>query len=837
MPEVTRLYPFFKPNRYDIRLKANKVSLTFSGSAVIAGNMATEQKELKLHSKDLIIESVKVDGRVATFKIAKKSDEIHIKLPSSYTGELKVTLKFKGIISRQMHGLYPCHASNGEVYLATQFESHHAREVFPCIDEPEAKAVFSLTVITNKTDKVISNMLPKTVTESGNLSITLFEDTPLMSTYLLALVVGNIEYTEGHTNNGTLVRVWSAPEQTNQHQFALQTTIKCLEFFNNYFGIDYPLPKCDMIALPDFGASSIAMENWGLITFREAYLLVDDTNTSLEMKQCVASVIAHELAHQWFGNLVTMRWWNDLWLNEGFASWLDYLAVNQIFPDWHVWSQFLSSEQQMAFRLDALKNTHAIEVKIHHPDEICNLFDTISYSKGASIVHMLHGYLGDRDFRTGLQNYLSKFAYCSADTKDLYASLEESSQKPVSSFMSVWTKKPGFPLLECRKTTTGVSIRQNRFSNEHVIKDSTLWPIPLLSSVIKEPVLSEYSQTFSVTSVNQFKLNEDQSGFYITKYWPKHYESLGKSLAKGKLNESERLGLLSDMLALTKSGRLPLLRLLKILIYFKNETSAPVWDIILLIISDIRRVMGPDVREAIKPFILDLTSIQLARLGWSDLAGEPYFDKLLRQTILSLSGSADSPEVVKQAYDIFSKANAVEQIPTDLRSTVLMSVSRRGGRLEFDRMLDMYHNTTSGEYKEILSHALANFRNASEYKRALSMIKSPDVKLQDVFLWIASMLSNYEARDTAWKWLRTNWPWVKANLHGDSTYFIMPVYIGRAYNHKSFIAEYKAFFIAIMEPGLKLSYRQGLETIKNQAAWRKRDELKLLKWLSAFKSL
>src|SRR5690606_38031872 len=248
----------------------------------------------------------------------------------------------------------------------------HAREVFPCIDEPEAKATFDLKITAPKDEVVLANTPIKNTQTKGNSQIVSFETTPVMSSYLLAFVIGNLKYKQAKTKNGTVVRAFATPDKVDQVDFSLDVAVKCLEFYNEYFAIPYPLEKCDMVALPDFASG--AMENWGCITYREQCMLVDQENTSLPVKEYVAMVVCHELAHQWFGNLVTMRWWTDLWLNEGFASWIEYLAVDHIFPQWNMWTQYIADEQQVALKLDALDNTHAIEIPVKHPDEIRTIF-------------------------------------------------------------------------------------------------------------------------------------------------------------------------------------------------------------------------------------------------------------------------------------------------------------------------------------------------------------------------------------------------------------------------------------------------------------------------------
>ena len=282
-----------------------------------------------------------------------------------------------------------------------------------------------------------------------------------MSTYLLAFVYGDMEYLESKTSAGVVVRSYATKDNVAHTKFALECAVKTLEFFNDYFAIEYPLAKCDLVALPDFASG--AMENWGCITFRETALIVDPKNTSLVTKQYVALVVAHELAHQWFGNLVTMRWWTDLWLNEGFASWIEYLAVDKLFPNWDVWTQFIVDEQEQGLRPDSLRNTHPVEVAINHPDEIRTIFDSISYQKGSSVINMLHRYLGPDTFRAGLRSYLKTHEFGNTDTVDLWSALEKVSRKPVKKFMHAWTSQAGFPIVHASIKGRHLELKQQQF--------------------------------------------------------------------------------------------------------------------------------------------------------------------------------------------------------------------------------------------------------------------------------------------------------------------------------------------------------------------------------------
>jgi aminopeptidase N len=530
---VKRLFESFQPQHYKINLHPNREAMTFHGSVIIAGQksgrpsqrLVLHQKGLKFTSAKLIRHDKKGDHEFVIDRINRQESfnevRIHTK-DMQYPGKYTITLEFEGIITRQMDGIYPCYFKHDGIdkkLIATQFESHHAREVFPCVDEPEAKATFELTLDAPEGETVLSNTPVVKQDNKDGITTTTFQRTPHMSTYLLAFIYGDLGYLEAKTKDHVLVRTYATPDNVEHTKFALDVAVKCLEFFNDYFGIDYPLPKCDLIALPDFASG--AMENWGCITFREHAMLVDPANTSLSSKQYVAMVVAHELAHQWFGNLVTMRWWTDLWLNEGFASWIEYLAVDHIYPEWKMWTQFVIDEQQQALKLDALEHTHPIEVVVTHPDEIRTIFDAISYSKGASSIHMLHSYLGPEAFQTGLRYYLKKHSYSNTDTSDLWDALEEASEKPVKGFMDAWTSQPGFPLVRATVEEGEVSLVQERFYSNpaHKVVTATTWPIATQAHSAGLPALFEVNKAiYPAKETTEFKLNRSHSGFYRTTY-------------------------------------------------------------------------------------------------------------------------------------------------------------------------------------------------------------------------------------------------------------------------------------------------------------------------------
>lgn len=852
--KVTRLYDQFQPENYKLELHLDDEAMTFKGTVAIIGKktgrpsqrLTFHQKDLKVIGATVYKENKSGQTEIAVERINNQDsyDEVRVHTAEMiYPGSYRVVLEFEGKITRPMNGIYPCfftHDGKDKKLIATQFESHHAREAFPCIDEPEAKATFDLALVTpEKNSKTVIANTPArwTNTEDGKVA-TIFETTPKMSTYLLAFVYGDMEYKEAKTKEGVAVRIYATPDKVKHTDFALDTAVKTLEFYNKYFDIPYPLPKCDFVALPDFASG--AMENWGCITFREQGLVVDPDNTSLPMRQWSANVIAHELTHQWFGNLVTMRWWTDLWLNESFASWMSWLAVDELFPDWKVWTQFIVDEQGIALKLDALEHTHAIEVEVKHPDEIRTIFDAISYEKGASVLLMLHEYLGAKDFRDGLRLYLKRHAYGNTDTVDLWTALEEVSQKPVKDFMSAWTSQSGYPIVHAEiapETTDKPQLRQERFYlNPAAKKEKAVWPIPLQPTKTFQPLTLEKAfQPINVTNLGgTFLLNHERTSFFRAIYDSKHLGELAQSVAAGEISELDRLGLLGDAFEAAKAGYGSTLDALKLLDAYAKEDSTVVWDIIAGAIGSIRVVMDDDeVRKGLKPYVQRLTDKQLKRLGWDERKSDSHFDRLLRPTILGLSSYGEKAEVVAEARKRFDTMSIPEDVHPDLRGVVYGTVARTGTVKDFDKMLKMHDSSDNNEDRVTLSAALTGFEQPELIKRALEQVTGDNVRLQDAPYWIAYSFMNRFARQISWQWLQDNWQWLEENLGKDLSFFRMPIYAGRCYSDKSFLPEFEAFFGAHMSTAFERPVKQAIETIQWQADWKQRDLEAIKNYLKA----
>ncbi len=800
MNTIDRLITLFTPEHYELSLTLNRIERRFHGMVTINGSLASGAAAIKLHAKDLDITSAVIDGKHASWSI--QDDELYLTLDTLIEGEHTVTITFEGIITDPMHGLYPCYYSHDGVnkeLLATQFESHHAREVFPCIDEPEAKATFDVTLTTEEGVTALSNMPIKQQDHHEGRLVTSFDRTPRMSTYLLAWVVGELHKKTAHTTSGTEVSVWATPAQPAESlDFALDIACRTIDFFNDYFDTPYPLPKSDHVALPDF--SSGAMENWGLITYREIALLADPTTTSISSKQYVATVVAHELAHQWFGNLVTMRWWNNLWLNESFANMMEYVAINALHPEWNVWLEQASNENVIALRRDAIDGVQSVQTDVSHPDEISTLFDgAIVYAKGGRLLRMLQQYVGEDAFRKGLSHYFKQFAYDNTEGDDLWRAIADASGKDIVRLMNTWISQPGYPVVHIEQHDQTVTLQQNQFFvGAHEPSEKT-WPIPLFSTCSEMPELLDEKKVLVERHHDSLLLfNNEALAHYLPHYDEVLRGNILRSITEGTLSEINRLSFLNDAILLARGGILESVDLLPILDAYKNETSEPVWGLMAMTLSEMRKFVenDADAELALKKLSYNLAKKQYERLGWEHSDGESDEDSKLRALVISLVLYSDNDEAIKKAKHLYD-THTIENLDPELRSVILSSVIRHdqsGG--ETDVLYEQYVKTTHADISQDLCAALTSSRSLDKIKEMLEKTKdSRLVRPQDVGYWFVYFIRSRHARDETWLWLQRNWDWVEETFAGDKSYDTFPRYAASGLVTPQQRDEYKTFFM------------------------------------------
>jgi aminopeptidase N len=843
---VTRLFTSFQPSHYQLSFVPDREKRTFHGRVVIRGKkVGRPSQRITLHQKDLKITSVRLtkhgkkgDEEIAVSRInlQKSFDEVRVHTDSMlYAGEYTLTLEFNGRIHDVMHGIYPCNYEIDGVkkqLIATQFESHHAREAFPCIDEPEAKATFDLSLTVPADEVALSNTPVKTEEKQGDSIVTTFETTPKMSTYLLAFVYGDMQYKEATTKDGVIVRVWATKAQSAEAlEFPLDVGVKAVEFFNDYYGTPYPLAKCDHVALPDF--SSAAMENWGLITYREAYLLVDPKTTPQSMKEVITTVICHELSHQWFGNLVTMKWWDDLWLNESFANVMEYVATDALFPEWNIWNTFVSHEGLSSLRRDSLPGVQSVKTTVKHPDEIGSLFDpSIVYAKGGRLLNMLMNYLGTNDFRKGLKIYFEKHKYDNTTGSDLWAALAEASGKDVASFMEPWLTRSGFPVVTVDQVGSDVVIEQNHFLVDPSKADpERIWPTPLLSTSTELPeLLEKRGCNVTVKQAGYVRINNGASGHYIVHYKQSEHMNAIAALAEQKqLTPAERLMLLSDSALLARADYLSFAATLQLLQYFASEDAEPVWDMISLLIADARRFIDLDenLEASIKQLIRSLIQKQYERLGWNEKDNESGEDKKLRAMIVSLGVYAEHEDITKLALDSFDAYKKdTSAVTSELRSIVFGAAVRNNIEGAFEYLLHLEETTSNPDIKQELMGALTTTKQPERGEQLLDRIKDPQkVRLHDVDTWTVFLLRNRYCRRQAWDWLRDNWAWIEKTFEGDKSYDSFPRYAASSFNTRKLYEEYKTFFEPLKDNvALSRNIALGIEELDSRIKWLERDQ-------------
>ena len=847
-----RLPANFIPERYGLVLHPDLQKFTFRGEETIEFNLTRPDKVIRLHADELEVDRAEIvlGGRKEKpVKVTydKKSESVSFVFKNALPkGKGKLLLSFSGTLNDKMRGFYRSRYDIGgkEYHMATtQFESTDARRAFPCVDEPSAKAVFDVTLMIPKGHIAISNTIPIEIREhDAGVEVVKFEPTPKMSTYLLAFIVGKFEYVENKTKEGTLVRVFVTPGKKKQARFALDVASRVLSFYEKYFGIKYPLPVLDMIAVPDFSAG--AMENWGAITYRETAILFDEKNSSTSNKQWVAIVIAHEIAHQWFGNLVTMEWWTHLWLNEGFASYIEYLAVGELFPNWDIWTQFVYQDLGSALTLDAMENTHPIEVEVRHPSEISEIFDAVSYQKGSSIIRMLAGYLGEDVFRDGLRHYLKKHQYANATTEDLWRAFEHVSGKPVRQIMKNWTAKPGYPLVRISETRRGLAISQRRFlstpNKPEALRDNTIWQVPIKyqresTKKVERFLLKDKSARFPVRLKPHewVSLNAGAEGVYRVDYPARMLAELREAVEKKSLSARERLSILSDAFALAEAGELATPEAMALALSYRKETDFTVWSDLASSLGHLEMLLcDKKCFSAYRKFLFDIFSGISRRMGWRSKKGERHTDSMLRPLALYSMGLAGDRATIKKAQDLFSKMKtAARRLDPDIRGVVYGLVAENGGEGEFNWFTARHKAEKLHEEKNRLLRALYKFKDKKLIARALNYAFSQHVRLQDAPTAIINASANHEAKDAAWRFVKKNWGLI-LERYGKGGHSL-PHFVKTAsrFASRERAAEVEEFFRQNPAPGAERAVLQTIERIRANAEWLRRDYEKISQWL------
>ena len=858
-----------RPARYDLTLTPDLAEFTFRGQETVEIEVLQPTSEITLNSAELEILSCRLnlpDGSSrapAETSFNEEEETATFRFGSALpVGPAKLELEFSGGLNDKLRGFYRSKytsESGDERYLATtQFEATEARRAFPCWDEPALKARFKLTLVVPPGMAAVSNMpivsdakdRAGLTQEKAGLTQKEFGETPQMSTYLLAFVVGDIKSIEARAEDGTLIRVWATAGKEEQGRFALEVSAKLLAYLNDYFGIPYPLEKLDHVAIPDFAAG--AMENWGAITYRENAILVDPEHSSASTRQIVTSIIAHEMAHMWFGDLVTMTWWNDLWLNESFASWMGDKAVDHLYPEWQMWTQFLSADTNRALGLDGLRSSHPIEQKVSNSAQIGELFDAISYSKGASIIRMLEGFLGPEPFRQGLHQYLDRHQHGNARTQDLWDALGESSGQPVAKLMDTWVQQTGYPVIHAQSTRAGnaitVTASQRRFLYEHLLdeasSDDTLWHVPLsvstasagTASVLMDTPTAELSLPLGPEGDNDgwIKVNPEQTGFYRVNYSPEEWPTLRSAIKKKALPPSDRLGLQNDAYALTKAGLLPVTQFLSLAEAYTGEANATVWEDLANNLEGFDALLAEEPYHAgFQTFARGIFRPVGARVGWVAQPGEGHLDALLRSTVLQALGTYGDEDTLSAASAQFAEyARDSASVHPDTRRVVLGLAAKHGDRSSYETMWDLRRRATLEEERTRLLYALTRFERSELLDQTLQRSLSDEVRVHETVAVIVGVGSNNRGRDMAWEFLKANWEELHRR-YGDGGFALMRlVSFTSRFASRQKLEDVESFFRANPAPAAERTVRQSLERVRLNIAWLDRNRSDLAEWFA-----
>lgn len=801
MADSTRFYEKFQPVHYDIYLDIDRAAKHFKGITTIKGN-AVDTK-IALHQKFLNVASVQADGQDVLFSFSDRQEAIQLELPHSGDVELKVVYDAK--LTDTMMGIYPSYytvAGQKKQLIGTQFETTAARQAFPGIDEPEAKATFSLAIKYDEQpgETIIANM-PEDHVENG---VHYFQATVKMSTYLVAFAFGELQSKFAKTKSGVEIGVFSTKaHQPKELDFSLDIAKRAIEFYEDFYQTPYPLPQSYQLALPDFSAG--AMENWGLVTYREAYMLLDPDNTTLNQKRLIATVITHELAHQWFGDLVTMKWWDDLWLNESFANMMEYVAVDALEPEWNVWEMFQTSEVPMALQRDATDGVQSVHVAVDDPAEIDTLFDgAIVYAKGARMLVMVRALLGDDAMRKGLKNYFAAHQYGNATGADLWQALGEASGMNVGQIMESWLEHPGYPVVEVKVEDGKLMLSQQQFFIGDGEEKGRLWQIPLNANYNQAPaifseqslVLGDYAQLRKQNG-RPFRINVGDNSHIIVKYDETLLNDILDHL--DELGAIDQLQLLQDLRLLAEGRQISYAQIVPLLSRFKDSRSGIVNEMLYHVANSLKNFVQPAAKteRQLQQLFDQLSVKQVQRLGWLSQKGESNDDQLTRPIVLSAALYAQNTDTIKQAQALFDQyQDHLADLPADVRGLVLANEVKNYGSQElFDTLLADYQKTADAGFKQDICAALTKTQDDQLIAQLIDRFKDADtIKPQDLRAWFRGVLANDHGQQAAWDWIQQEWSWLEKTVGGDMEFPTYITVISRIFKTVQRLAEFKRFF-------------------------------------------
>ena len=768
------------PESYDLTFTPDLAAATFTGDETIHVRIAQPTSTILLNSAEIQFQSVTIESGGATQTASVSSDmqaeQASFTMPKTLAADAAtIHVRFTGILNDKLRGFYLSQTPNRR-YAVTQFEATDARRAFPSFDQPDMKAVFHITLIVDKGDMAISNSPIESDTPGpGDSKHTVkFAASPKMSSYLVAMLVGDFECISGSTDE-IPIRVCTTPGKKELSGFALETAENVLKYYDKYYYTKYPFKKLDFIGIPDFSAG--AMENIGAITFREADMLIDDKNSSYDSRRTVANVIAHEMAHQWFGDLVTMKWWDNIWLNEGFATWMAWKPLEAWHPDWHFQSQEIE-ETGGALGTDSIASVRPIRAEANTPAEISTLFDGIAYGKAASVLRAVEAYVGPETFRKGVNVYLESHAYGNTTAEDFWNQIAETSGKPIDKIMSAYVDQPGAPLVgvkfACQNNHTAITLTQRRYFADAAKLDAgspELWSIPvsLRTSAAKDStyvLLTKSEQTFEMPGCASWVFaDEGGRGYYRTEYERSNFEKISDNLETG-FSPEDRIRFLGDTWALVRVGRLNIGDYLATIAKMQSEKERDVVDVMISHFQEIHdQIVAPADRPAFEAWVRNFLRPIADSLGSAPVPGESTDREALRTDVFgTLATYGRDPQLIAKARTLAEQyMKDPASVEESMAGNALAVAAENGDAALYDQYVDHLKTAKNpGEYYSYLG-SLTQFPEPDLTKRTFDLVLSPAVRNQDMFFMVGT-LQNPDTQTVAWNIFKEDFPRITKKL-------------------------------------------------------------------------
>ncbi len=854
------------PEHYALTFTPDLAAATFSGDELIQVNLQRPTSAITLNSAEIQFQKATVkqgaSSQEARVGLDPEKEQATLTLATPLAaGPASIQIQFTGILNDKLRGFYLAKTQQRR-YATTQFESTDARRAFPSFDEPALKATFDIALVVDSGDTAISNgrIISDTPGPGAGKHTLKFSTTPKMSTYLVAMAVGDFQCVEGGAG-GIPIRVCGTPDKKPLGEVALRYAQEILKYYNQYYGIQYPYGKLDVVGVPDFEAG--AMENTAAIFYRESLLFIDDKNSSVDAHAAVFLVLAHEMAHQWFGDLVTMKWWDNIWLNEGFANWMEKKPMQELHPEWNANLEAVRDTNN-ALQLDSLRNTHAIRAKAETPDEINELFDSISYDKGAAVMRMIESYLTPEVFRRGVNVYLRKFQYANATAEDFWNTMTQASGRPVDKIMPTFINQPGEPLVkvkaECvtpkaqavkassrkgrrsRKPVqphpkTEITLSQQRFFLDgNADSSSQLWVIPVcIKTADNKPfcqLLGEKQQVVPVVGCSPWVFtNANAVGYYRTEYDAEDQKKLNGVVVTG-LGTAERMSLINDEAALIHAGKEKIGPFLDLISAVNVDPQRAVVESYARMLDSIDSyLLTPSDRETYHGWLRTVFRPMLAKLGWTATPGESDQTHVLRADLVDILGRlARDPETIRESTALARRyLQDPHSVDPTMAGTVLVVAATAGDASLLDEYIQAMHRMKSPEQFYNVAQAMAEFRGPELAERVLQQGIAPETRNQDAPHLIAAVLANPVNEDYAWTWIKDHWADVEKKITMSSGVEI--VFSAGSFCDAGHRDDVQRFFSEHKVPSAERALKQVTERINSCISYRDRQQTSLAEWL------